>query len=191
MPESRVARADRRADAMLRRTGEELRTARLAAGSTMAEVGAAVGISSSEVSRIERGLARWVDLATLCRLAATTGLDLWMRTYPGGEPLRDIAHLRLGDAFVALVGPPLVVRSEVGIGDPRDLRAWDLTLTDPTGDGCGVELETRLSDAQAQHRRIAGNSTTAGLARCWWSLPILARTGRPSARQHRCSAWHM
>jgi hypothetical protein len=91
------------------------------------------------------------------------GLDLWMRTYPGGEPLRDIAQLRLGDAFVALVGPPLVVRSEVGIGDPRDLRAWDMTLTDPSGDGCGVELETRFSDAQAQHRRIARKLDDSGL----------------------------
>jgi transcriptional regulator with XRE-family HTH domain len=163
MPESRVARADRRAEGLLRRTGEELRTARLAAGSTMAQVAAAVGISSSEVSRIERGQAGWVDLGTLSRMATMVGLDLWMRTYPCGEPLRDIGQLRLGEAFVPLVGAPLVVRSEVGIGDPRDQRAWDMTITDPVGDACGVELETRFSDAQAQHRRIARKLDDSGL----------------------------
>lgn len=46
-----------------------------------------------------------------------------------------------------------MIRAEVPIGDPRDLRAWDLTLADPVGT-CGVELDTRVIDAQAQLRRI-------------------------------------
>lgn len=136
------------------RVGEELRMARMAAGLTLVQVGRALGISRSESSRIERGEAHWVDLATLNRFAAVVGLDLWVRTYPGGEPIRDIAHLRLTEAFRALVGPGLVVRAEVPIGDPRDLRAWDLTLTDLAFDRGGVELETRLVDAQDQIRRL-------------------------------------
>jgi transcriptional regulator with XRE-family HTH domain len=155
MAESRVSRADRRADAMRLRLGEEIRMARLAAGLTLVQVAAAIGISESEASRIERGKAPWVDLSTLARVAAVIGLDLWLRTYPGGEPLRDSGHLALGVAFAELVMRPLVVRSEVRVGDQRDQRAWDLTLTDPVGDGCGVELETRFVDAQAQHRRIS------------------------------------
>jgi transcriptional regulator with XRE-family HTH domain len=163
MPESRVARADRRADGMRRRTGAELRDARLAAGLSLLEAARAAGISKSEASRIERGQAAWVDLSTLARMAAVSGLDLWVRTYPGGEPLHDSGHLGLADAFLPLVAEPLVVRSEVPIGDPRDLRAWDLTLTDPAQRGCGVELETRLTDAQAQHRRITRKLDDSGL----------------------------
>ncbi len=165
MPESRVARADRRASAICARIGEELRTARIGAGLTLAEVGRAVGVSPAEVSRIERQAAPWVSMTTVTRVAAAVGLDLWVRLYPGGEPLRDAAHVALGAAFGELVVPPLVLRSEVRVGDPRDLRAWDHTLTERSGSRCGVELETRFVDAQAQHRRIARKLEDSGLDR--------------------------
>jgi transcriptional regulator with XRE-family HTH domain len=147
-------RADRRTEINLIRVGGELRTARHIAGLTLAQVARVVHVSTTELSRIERGKAPWVTIGTLNRFAAAVGLDLWAKTYPGGEPLRDIAHLRLTDAFRALLGHELVVRAEVPIGDPRDLRAWDLTLTEPTGRVCGAELETRLLDAQDQLRRL-------------------------------------
>jgi transcriptional regulator with XRE-family HTH domain len=155
MPESRIARADRRSASIRSHLGDELRIGRLAAGLTLAQVARAVEVSPAEVSRIERGAAAWVPVGTLARIAAVVGLDLWVRTYPGGEPLRDAAQLALGDALRALVAAPLTVRSEVRVGHPRDLRAWDHTLHDPAGSWCGVELETRFVDAQAQHRRIA------------------------------------
>ena len=149
-----MARADRRTTATLLRLGSELRTARLAAGLTLAQTARVVGISVAEASRVERGESPWLDVATLARLAAVVGLDLWIRAYPGNEPLRDAAHVRLCEAFLALVGKPLVVRTEVGIGSRGDLRAWDVTLAEPGHRRCGVELETRIVDAQAQHRRI-------------------------------------
>ena len=155
MPESRIARADRRTTGLLARLGEEIRLARTMAGLTLAQLGRAAGVSRSETSRIERGEAVWVDVMTLGRLAAVVGLDLWVRTFPGEEPLRDAAHLRLTDAFRELVAAPLRIRVEVPIGDRRDRRAWDVTLDDPADDTCAVELETRFVDAQAQHRRIA------------------------------------
>jgi transcriptional regulator with XRE-family HTH domain len=163
--ESRVARADRRTAVARLRLGSELRTARLIAGLSLAQVARALGISTSEASRIERGEAPWVDLTTLHRFAAIVGLDLWVRTYPGGEPLRDLAHLRLTDAFRTLLGPGLVVRAEVPIGDPRDLRAWDLTLTDGANDTCGVELETRLVDGQDQTRRLVRKRADGDVSR--------------------------
>ena len=104
-------------------------------------------------------------MSTLARIAGVVGLDLWVRTYPGGEPLRDIAHMRLTDAFRALLGDGLTIRAEVPIGHPRDLRAWDLTLTERTGTGCGVELETRWLDAQDQVRRITRKVADGGLGR--------------------------
>jgi transcriptional regulator with XRE-family HTH domain len=155
MPESRISRADRRTASFLVRIGEEIRTARNMAGLTLAEGSRAAGMSRSEASRIERGESSRLPLATLARITAVVGLDLWIRAYPGAEPVRDRGHVMLGDALQALAGTPLVVRTEVRIGDRRDLRAWDLTITEPGGRRCGVELETRFVDAQAQHRRIS------------------------------------
>ena len=149
-----MARADRRTAAALRRIGAELRLARRIAGLTLAQVAPAVGISDTELSRIELGEAPWASIHIVGRVAAAVGIDLWLRTYPGGEPVRDIAHLRLADAFRPLLGPGLIERSEVPIGDGRDLRAWDMTLTDQSRATCGVEFETRFLDAQDQVRRL-------------------------------------
>jgi hypothetical protein len=99
----------------------------------------------------------------LGRIAAIVGLDVSLRLYPAGEPLRDVAHLRLADAFRSLLGPGLVVRAEVPIGDPRDLRAWDLTMSDRTARTCGVELETRFVDVQEQLRRLTRKVADGGL----------------------------
>lgn len=173
MADTRIVRADRRATAMLERAGSELRLSRRAAALTLEQVARSTGMSPSEISRVERGLAPWVGLPDLSRLAAVVGLDLWIRMYPGGEPLRDIAHLRLTDAFRALIGPGLTVRAEVPIGDPRDLRAWDLTLSDRLGSGCGVELETRLTDTQDQVRRLTRKVADGGMDR---ALMVVADT---------------
>jgi transcriptional regulator with XRE-family HTH domain len=162
MPESRVARADRRTTAFLVRIGEEIRAARIMAGLTLTEASRVAGISRSEASRIERGESPWLAFSTLARCAAVVGLDLWIRAFPGAEPVRDSGHLPLADAFRRLVGAPLTVGTEVRIGDRRDLRAWDQTLTDGTGRRCGVELETRFVDAQAQHRRISQKLADSG-----------------------------
>jgi hypothetical protein len=68
----------------------------------------------------------------------------------------------LHHSFRALVSGPLIPRTEVRIGDRHDLRAWDITITDPAGRRCGVELETRFVDAQAQHRRISHKLADSG-----------------------------
>jgi hypothetical protein len=128
-------------------------------------VSLATGISISELSRVELGAAPWVSVAGLGRIAAAVGLDVWFRAYPGGEPLRDIAHIRLSDAFRSLLGPELVVRVEVPIGDGRDLRAWDMTLTDRSRLTCGVEFETRFLDAQGQLRRLNQKSADGRMDR--------------------------
>ena len=165
VPESRISRADRRTSSLLGRLGNELRTARNAAGLTQRDAATVAGCSPTEVSRIERGIAPWVDVVTLMRFATVVGLDLWIRTYPGGEPLRDVAHLRLTEALKAMVGSALTIRGEVPVGDIRDRRAWDLTLTDRRGRICGTELETRIVDAQAQMRRITQKHQDAGVDR--------------------------
>jgi transcriptional regulator with XRE-family HTH domain len=165
MPDSRMARADRRTHAALARLGDELPLARRTTGLTLAQVSVATGISISELSRVELGDAPWMSVAGLGRIAAAVGLDVWLRAYPGGEPVRDIAHIRLSDAFRALLGPDLVIRVEVPIGDGRDLRAGDMTLTDRSRSTCGVEFETRFVDAQGQLRRLNQKTADGGVDR--------------------------
>jgi len=165
MPESRISRADRRTRWLLDRLGTELRTARHSAALTLEQVAKVVRLSPSELSRIERGLAPWVDLGVLDRIAAVVGMDVSVRLYPAGEPLRDVAHLRLTEAFRSLLGRDLVVHAEVPIGDGRDLRAWDLTLADRAQHTCGVELETRFVDVQEQLRRLSRKASDGGLDR--------------------------
>lgn len=155
MGESRMSRADRRSEALLRRCGTELRDARRSAGLTLASVAAASRCSESEVSRIERGRAPWVSVTALSRVAAVVGLDLWTRLYPGSDALRDAGHLRLESAFRDRIGAGLRVAAEVPVGDGRDQRAWDLVLADRSGSRAGVELDTRLTDVQAYLRRLA------------------------------------
>ena len=164
MPESHSSRGTRRGRRLLAELGVELRNARLSAGLSLAAVAAAGDVSPSELSRIERGLASWLDILVAARLCAIVGLDLAVRAYPGGEPLRDSAHARLTAAFRARLGTALHVRSEVPIGDGRDQRAWDQTLTN-RDDTAAVEFETRLIDAQALARRTALKSRDSGIDR--------------------------
>jgi transcriptional regulator with XRE-family HTH domain len=147
------------------RLGEELSLARRIAGLTLADVRDATGISMSELSRMERGAAPRVTFDSFARAAAAVGAEVWFRSYPAGEPLRDIAHIRLADAFRKLLGPGFVIRVEVPVGDSRDLRAWDMTLADRTGATCGVEFETRFVDAQEQLRRLHRKVADGGLDR--------------------------
>jgi transcriptional regulator with XRE-family HTH domain len=133
---------------------EELRTARLNAGLSQQSVADACRLSRAEVGRIERREAPWLDIVTAAELCAVVGLDLWIRAYPGGDPLRDAAHVALMDRFLSWVAPPLSVRLEVPLGIPGDTRAWDAMLSDRT-ETVGAEAETRITDGQALERRLA------------------------------------
>ena len=134
--------------------GSEIRAAREGAGLSQTAVARAAGMSHSEVSRIERGTAPWLNIVEATELCAVVGLDLWLRAYAGGDPLRDAAHAALLRRFLASVGPPLRVRTEVPLPRVGDPRAWDATISDRR-EAVGVEAETRLRDAQAFERRVA------------------------------------
>lgn len=143
---------------------DEIRNARLAAGLTQSVVAGAAGMSRAELSRIERQRAPWLDIVTAAELCAIVGLDLWLRAYAGGDPLRDAAHVALLRRFVDAIHPSLRVRTEVPIGRPGDPRAWDATVAD-SRDVVGVEAETRLTDAQSLERRVAMKSRDGGIDR--------------------------
>jgi transcriptional regulator with XRE-family HTH domain len=136
----------------------EFRTARIDRGLSQREVGRAMGWSQAEVSRFERGLVR-VTLVELATMLAIVGLEVHVRSYPAGRPLRDTAHVRLLGRLRARCDPRLTWRTEVPLPISRDQRAWDAVIGSwagaPVSWTIPVEAETRPTDAQALERRLA------------------------------------
>jgi transcriptional regulator with XRE-family HTH domain len=132
----------------------EIRLARRRLGLSLQFVSRAVGISASELSRIERGLADWVSLLVLCQLCAVVGLDLSAKAYPGGPPIRDAQHRRLLGKLRLLLHSALSWSLEVPLPGPSEQRAWD-ALIRGAGWRYGVECELNPLDGQAVLRRLA------------------------------------
>ncbi len=144
--------------------GIEVRGARRMAGVSQDTLGAAVGISGSEVGRIERGEAPWLTTVQAAKLISAVGLDLWVRPYPAGPPVRDAAHLQLLARFEARLPASVRRIREWPIPNNRDRRAIDLVLAGlPLR--TGVEAETTLDDIQALQRDINLKVRDAGLER--------------------------
>lgn len=148
-----VDRGQRLGTALLQQVGDGLRQARRSLGLSIGAVAAAVGVSAAEVSRIERARAPWVTLVTLARLAAAVGLELSVRLYPGGPPIRDAPQISILADFAGELAPSLRWDLEVPLPIARDLRAWDGMIR---GDGWrfGAEAESAPRDAQALVRRL-------------------------------------
>jgi hypothetical protein len=87
-----------------------------------------------------------------------------VRLYPGGEPIRDKAHVALLARFRKAVGEGWTWAAEVPLPIPGDKRAWDRVLR---GDGVvvGVEGETRPTDMQELQRRLALKKRDGGVDR--------------------------
>ncbi|MGH2418246.1 MAG: helix-turn-helix domain-containing protein [Candidatus Limnocylindria bacterium] len=144
--------------------GDELRTARLLAGATQRQVGAAIGVSPSEISRRELGQSHHLTGARLAVHAAAVGLKLWVKLFPIGGGVRDEAQARYIAAFVALVGRSWRVTLEAVMPAPGDLRAADVLLVSgPLR--IVVEVITRVSDIQAQIRAAQTKARDLGATR--------------------------
>jgi transcriptional regulator with XRE-family HTH domain len=131
----------------------ELRSARLDRDLSGRAVAARLGISVAQYSRIERGLTRGPSIEQASAMLAAVGLELSVRAYPAGEPLRDAGHVALIDRFRSRVHHSIRFRTEVPFPQPGDLRAWDVVLVG-TGWRHGYEAETRPRDRQALERRL-------------------------------------
>lgn len=114
----------------------------------------AVGISDAQYSRIERGRAGGLSIQQASQLLATVGLELSVRAYPSGEPLRDVAHAALLSRFRSVLHRSLRFRTEVPFPSPADRRAWDGVVSGGSWT-VGIEAETRPRDRQALERRLA------------------------------------
>lgn len=134
--------------------GDAFLEQRLALGVSQAHVAAAAGISRERYSRIER--ARFsATVLELDVIAAVLGLDLSVRTYPGGVAVRDAPQSTKLQRVLEHVRHPLRYRIEVGLPavDGRyEQRAWDAMLFGG-GERTAIELEMRVRDAQAMRRR--------------------------------------
>ena len=152
-----VDRGARQARADLLRVGSELRLGRVIAGLSLSAVSGSVGISASQIARIERGLVPTASVTQLARIGAVVGFDVRLRAYPGSDPLRDAGQTRVLERLRSRLHSSLSLRLEVPLPIAGDLRAWDAWIdgfVEAGSRGLPVEAETRLIDAQAQIRRI-------------------------------------
>jgi len=151
--EKRADRADRAATRALADLGREIRLARLNHDLSQRTAAKAAGMSQTHWGRLERAEARAVPLPLLARACAVVGLDLHLRAYPAGAPVRDRAHVRLLEQLHARLSGASW-STEVAFPNAGDRRAWD-ALIRIAAVRIGVEAETRARDAQELQRRLA------------------------------------
>ncbi len=167
---NRVDEAGRRASWQLAGLVRELRAARVSAGLSQATVARAVGCSRELVKAWESGRSS-PSVTRLARWACAVGLDVPLRTYPGGSPLRDAGQLRALGRARATIGGEWAWRAEVPVSsDPLDRRAVDAVL-ELDEVRVGVEVVSRLGDAQAEVRRAILKQEVAQLDRLLLVLP--------------------
>jgi transcriptional regulator with XRE-family HTH domain len=162
--ERRADRGRRLARNATARVIEDIRQARVGAGLSIRTAARALGVSHSRVARLERGEVRAPTTDFLGAYCSVVGLDLHLRTYPAGDPLRDRAHVALLARFRQELHRDLRWRTEVPLGIPDDLRAWDGEIR---GEGWStfVEAEMRIGDGQALERRLALKMRDSGADR--------------------------
>lgn len=114
--------------------------------------GSACGLSRTIVERIESG-TRPTTIHEFAAYGAVVGLDVRLRAYPAGDPIRDAGQQRLLERLRVRLDPSLTWRTEVPLRMEGDLRAWDAVIRG-RGWRVAVEAETVLEDLQALERRV-------------------------------------
>jgi transcriptional regulator with XRE-family HTH domain len=162
--DSAIARGRRMGRAERRRTGDQLRIARAAAGLSQRKLGEMVGLSHSAIGRMERGAVQRITVDRLALVAAVLGMDLRIGLFPTGTPVRDAAHLALISRLRKRVPTSLRWRTEVPVPIAGDLRSADVVIDGASVDAI-VEAETRLDDLQAMERRVSLKQRDFGIRR--------------------------
>jgi transcriptional regulator with XRE-family HTH domain len=144
--------------------GGELREARFARGLTQAQVGAALGTSGAQVSRVEQGKVPALRTMALIQHGAAVGLRISLKAYPLGGGLRDAGQAAYVARFAERIGRQWRIQLEAPMPVSGDLRAVDILLT-AGGLTIAVEVITRLRDLQAQLRAATEKARDIGAAR--------------------------
>src|SRR5204862_5497267 len=105
-------RGRRRTRDNLNRLAIDIRRARVGAGLSLRDVATAADIDYAWLWRFERRLVdlQLSDLGAVCQVL---GLDLALRAYPAGDPIRDVAHARLLERLRLRLNPALSWSTEV------------------------------------------------------------------------------
>jgi transcriptional regulator with XRE-family HTH domain len=151
--DSKRQRGRRRGTQLARRTLDQLRDARLAAGLSQRTLASALGVSQTVVWRLETPRVVDVGVVRLSEMAALLGLDVAITLHPAGDALRDRGHQALLKRLRAVLGSAWHATAEVPFPAAGDPRHWDLLLR-LGSQRVGVEAETRIRDVQALVRRM-------------------------------------
>ena len=152
--------------------GREVKLGRTRHGLSQDVLGKAAGFSGSKVGRVERGQAPRLTIEDALLLLACVGLDLFLKTFPAGEPVRDVRHSALLARLARLLHATLGWALEVPLPITGDRRAWDAMISGP-GWRVGVEAEMHPNDRQALERKIALKQRDGGVQSV---ILLLART---------------
>lgn len=135
------------------RVRADLIRARQGSGLSREIVGRGCGLSRTIVERIEAG-TRPTSVREYAALGAAVGLDVRLRAYPAGDPIRDAGQQRLLERLHVRLHPRLRWATEVPLPIDGDLRAWDALIRGNDW-RLPVDAETALDDIQATERRLA------------------------------------
>jgi hypothetical protein len=167
-------RAADRAREQLRTIGSELRTARMDRDLSTRTVAAAMGCSHSKIVRIDHGRSPDVTLLSLNQYGVAVGLDVSVRAFAGGSPLREAGQAKLLLRFHQRIHPSIGWASEVPFPTFGDQRAWDAMLRGPSW-RYGIEGETGPRDGQALARRLELKRRDGGVDGVILVLPATRR----------------
>lgn len=134
--------------------GQQIRSARLAAGLSLATVARTVGRSVAWVSRAERGMIAQIAFDALSELAAAVGLRISISAWPDAPAIRDAGQVALLQRFHRRIGDAWSWQIEVVVPIPGDRRAVDAVIATGDGSAAIVEAITQVHDLQAQIRSI-------------------------------------
>jgi hypothetical protein len=147
-------RGRRRARDDLRAVASDARRARIGSGLSLRAVGDATGIDHARIWRFEGGAFGELTIPDVVAIGAVVGLDVRLRAFPAGDPIRDTGSQRLLERLRVRLHPGLGWQTEVPLPIAGDRRAWDALIRG--GDWhVVVEAETVVEDVQALERRVA------------------------------------
>ena len=160
--ETRLQHGRRLGTQTLRRLITELHNERELAGLSQRALARQLGISQSELSRLERFSFAAVPLVRISEIASILGLEISATLHRKGDAVRDSGQQSAIARFLGMVSPAYVSRREVLLPHVGDTRAWDLLLR-LGALLVGVEVETRIRDVQALVRRIRERERDGGV----------------------------
>jgi transcriptional regulator with XRE-family HTH domain len=139
----------------------ELLTARSTANLSQADVARSAGWTRSRYARFERDELADVGIEDLAVACSVLGLDVSVGLHPVDDLTRDRGQTKLRERFADILHPSIRAVAEVLLPGVGDRRAWDLLLRIGS-QVVGVELETRVRDAQWLVRRMRERERDGG-----------------------------